>query len=350
MIQQALQHVLEGVELSQEEVEGTVREIAEGRATASQMGGFLVALRRKGETPSEVATFASTLREYSVRIRPRVSSRLVDTCGTGGDSTKTFNVSTLAALVVAGAGVPVAKHGNRSVTSRCGSADLLERLGYNLGASPESVKESIEKIGIGFMFAPNFHPAMKNVAPVRRELGVRTVFNLMGPLINPAGADAQVVGVYSPDLVGKVAEVLKLLGSREVIVVHSEEGMDEISISGRTNVAWLKDGEVTRSELAPEDFGVRRSAAPPKEVGSVDEGAKVALDVLNGAASDELADLVVANSAAAIVVGGAASSFREGSELARESLSAGAAMGKLTELIRASGGDEYRVELFAANK
>ncbi len=327
-----------------------MRDIAEGRATPSQMGGFLVALRRKGETPGEVAAFASTLREYSVRIRPRIQGRLVDTCGTGGDKTKTFNVSTLAAFVAAGAGASVAKHGNRSVTSRCGSADVLEKLGYNLGVAPSLVKETIERNGVGFMFAPNFHPAMKNVAPVRKELGVRTVFNLMGPLINPAGADSQVVGVYSPELVEKVAEVLRLLGSREVMVVHSLEGMDEISTSGKTLVAWMRDGKVTTDELTPEDFGVERSLSPPWEVDGVEEGAKTALRVLGGTADARLTDIVVANSAAALVVGGRADDLAEGAEMARESIRSGAALTKLRRMVSMSGGDASKVEAYAASR
>jgi anthranilate phosphoribosyltransferase len=203
----------------------------------------LVALRGKGESPEEIAGFAATFRRYGTKIMPKVSGRLVDTCGTGGDGARTFNVSTLAAVVAAGAGVTIAKHGNRSVTSKCGSADLLERLGFNLAMTPDRVRESIEQIGIGFMFAPSFHPAMKKVAPVRAELGIRTIFNLMGPLINPAGADSQVIGVYSRPLALKVARALENLGSTEAMVVHAAEGMDEFSIAGRTHVVWLRRGE-----------------------------------------------------------------------------------------------------------
>ncbi len=348
MIQRSIQKALDGTPLTRDEAEETAREIAEGRATQAQMGGFLVALGRKGETPEEIAAFASTLREYSVRIRPRVKGRLVDTCGTGGDRSKTFNVSTVSALVVAGAGAAVAKHGNRSVTSKCGSADVLERLGFDVGAPPAMVEESIEKSGIGFMFAPTFHPAMKYVAPVRRELGVRTVFNLMGPLINPAGADAQLVGVYSPDLVAKVAGVLKMLGCEEAMVVHAREGMDEISTRGKTLAAWLREGEVKKLELSPVDFGIGESETLVSEVGGVDEAARTVLSILGGEGSP-LTDMVLVNSAAALVVAGKADDFAGGVELARESLASGAALSKLRRLVEGSGGDLSRIEVYAAD-
>ena len=349
MIQQAVQRILEGAELTEDEVEGAVKEIAEGTATQSQIGAFLVALGQRGETPAELAVFASTLREYSVRIRPRVRGRLVDTCGTGGDRVKTFNVSTISALVAAGAGATVAKHGNRSVTSKCGSADVLECLGYNVAISPALVKETIEKIGVGFMFAPTFHPAMKYVAPVRKELGVRTVFNLMGPLINPAGASAQVVGVYAPELLEKVANVLRILGSEEVMVVHALEGMDEISVSGETSVSWLRGGEISTRKLSPEDFGIKRREVARGEVEGVEEGARVALRILGGGRADSpLVDMVVANSAAALVVADQADDFAGAADQARESLESGAALGKLKELVRLSGGDVSRIELYAA--
>jgi anthranilate phosphoribosyltransferase len=351
MIQQAVRRILDGAELTPSEVEGTVREIAEGRAAQSQISAFLVALSQRGETPDEIAAFASTLREYSVRITPQVAGRLVDTCGTGGDRAKTFNVSTISALVAAGAGASVAKHGNRSVTSRCGSADVLERLGLNLEVSPEVVKETIERVGVGFMFAPSFHPAMRHVAQVRKELGIRTVFNLIGPLINPAGADAQVVGVYSPELVEKVAKVFRKLGSKEVLVVHALEGMDEISVSGKTLVSWLKNGEIRTHELEPSDFGMEKRPPYGEEVQGVDEGARIALGILEGRMKDSsLTDMVVLNSSAALMVAGEADGFRGAVDMARESLESGAALGKLRDLIRSSGGDVSRVELYATSK
>ncbi len=351
MIQQAVQRILEGNALTQDEIEGTVREMADGRATQSQMGAFLVALRQRGERPEEIAAFASTFREYSVRIKPNVTGRLVDTCGTGGDGVKTFNVSTVSAFVTAGAGATVAKHGNRSITSRCGSADVLERLGFNLGTSPSEVEETIEKIGVGFMFAPTFHPAMKHVAPVRKEIGVRTIFNLMGPLTNPAGANAQLVGVYSPELVEKVANVLRMLGSDEVMVVHALEGMDEISISGKTLVAWLKEGKVEVREYSPGDFGIAKSGAAGREVGGAEEAARTVLRILDGSLKDSpLTEMVLANSAAALLVAGKADDLVGGVELARESLASGAALSKLKELVQWSGGDLARIEVDEARR
>ncbi len=348
MIQASMQRILEGGELTQEEIGGTVREIAEGRATQAQVAGFLVALRQRGETPREIAAFASTLREYSVRIRPKVPGRLVDTCGTGGDRVKTFNVSTLSAFVVAGAGGFVAKHGNRAVTSSCGSADLIERLGFRLDTQPASVERAIEEVGVGFMFAPVFHPAMKHVAPVRKELGVRTIFNLMGPLINPAGADAQVVGVYSVELVEKVAEVLRLLGVEEALVVHAMEGMDEISVTGKTRASWLKRGRIETANMVPEDFGVEDCYGGVEESGYPDDAAKIARQILGGGLRNSaMTEMVVANSAAALVVGGQAKDFYDGAQMARESLASGAALGKLRALMDSTGGDVSRIEVDA---
>lgn len=299
-----------------------------------------MALRGKGESADEIASFASAFRSHGVRIAPRVKGRLVDTCGTGGDAVKTLNVSTLSALVAAGAGVTVAKHGNRSVTSRCGSADVLERLGFNLAVDHGRVSLSIEEVGIGFMFAPSFHPAMKHVAPVRKELGIRTIFNLMGPLMNPAGADAQIVGVYSQPLATKVAHALGRLGTKEAMVIHALEGMDEISVTGKTSVAWLRGGEVTSGERSPEDFGVSRHPSGDISVSSPEESAEVTLAILNGTSrSATMVDMVLANAAAAIVVSGKADGFPDAIALARESIASGAALKKLEGLIRYSGGE-----------
>lgn len=349
MIQASVQRILEGSELSYDEIGATVSELAEGRATPAQVAAFLVALRQKGETPREIAAFASTLRQFSVRLHPRVPGRLVDTCGTGGDRVKTFNVSTVSAFVAAGSGAYVAKHGNRAVSSRCGSADLLERLGYRLDASPKSVEEAIEEIGVGFMFAPVFHPAMKHVAPVRKELGVRTVFNLMGPLINPAGADAQLVGVYSPELVERVAQALSLLGTKEAMVVHAYEGMDEISVSGKTKVSILRDGEVETLDMVPEDFGLKRSIEALGEVAGAEEAAEIALRILRREETDSpRTAMVVANTAAALTVAGVADDVREGARMARKSIASGAALEKLRALVSKSGGDISKLEVGAA--
>ena len=347
MMQGAVQKIIDGKELSQEEIAGCVREMAEGRATQAQMAGFLVAFRQRGETPGEIAAFASTLRGYSTRIHPRVPGRLLDTCGTGGDGKMSFNVSTISAFVACGAGAFVAKHGNRAVTSACGSADLMERLGYKLDVPPGYVERAIEEVGIGFLFAPLFHPAMKHVAPVRKGLGVRTIFNLMGPLINPAGANAQVVGVYSEDLVAKIAEVLRLLGTEEALVVHGHEGIDEISVTGKTRVSWLRRGGVEALDLDPEDFGVARISGDCL-VGGPDQAAEVALRILEGGREEKgTTEMVVANSGAALVVCGLASDFRDGAEKAKESLSSGAAIEKLRALLKVSGGDISRMEVHA---
>jgi anthranilate phosphoribosyltransferase len=312
------------------------------------VGAFLVALRMKKETPEEIAAIAAMLRKVSVRIGPSVQGRLVDTCGTGGDSTKPFNVSTLSALVAAGAGAAVAKHGNRSVTSRCGSADLMEQLGFNLAVEPRSVQESIEKNGIGFMFAPTFHPAMKAVAGVRRDVGIRTIFNVVGPLINPAGASSQLVGVYSSSMVPVIAEVLRRLGTEEAMVVHALEGMDEISVTGRTLASVLKDGRITNREYVPADFGFDGRRMGWLEVDGPQQAAELAVRILNGEEKDSTTQrMVLANASASLVVAGLAERLIDGVELARGSIHSGAAMKKLTELVASSGGDRNRVEELA---
>src|SRR5437667_630974 len=251
MIQEAIHSLLDHRNLTKGQISDVLGEIQSGEATSAQVGALLVALRNKGDTAGEIAAFASTLREQSISITPRVKQRVIDTCGTGGDSVKTFNVSTISSFVAAGGGAFVAKHGGRSVTSKCGSADLLERLGFRLNMEPLRVQESIETIGIGFMFAPSFNPVMRQVAPIRKELGIRTIFNLMGPLINPARVNAQLLGVYSRALVPLTAEVLSRLGADEAIVVHALEGLDELSITGTTLVAWLREGTVTTEESRP---------------------------------------------------------------------------------------------------
>jgi len=258
---------------------------------------------------------------------------------------KTFNVSTVSALVAAGAGVAVAKHGNRSMTSKCGSADLLESLGFNLAMDPERVKESIEQVGIGFMFAPSFHPAMKHVAPVRKELGIRTVFNLMGPLINPAGANAQLLGVYSASLTDRMAHALGKLGSQEAMVIHGLEGMDEISVSGRTRISWLKHGGVTTDELTPRQMGLASHPAESIRVSSVEESRRLTIEMLaqpspgprNG--DEGKLHMVLANAAAAIIVAGMARDFAEAVPIAEHSIKSGAAYKKLEGLVRFSGGE-----------
>jgi anthranilate phosphoribosyltransferase len=270
----------------------------------------------------------------------------VDTCGTGGDKIKTFNVSTAAAFVVAGAGVSVAKHGNRSVTSRSGSADVLEKLGLNLYLKPEAVESMIEKVGIGFMFAPAFHPAMKYAAEPRREIGFRTVFNLLGPLTNPASASAQLLGVYDVKLTSPLAYALSRLGCEEAMVVHGLDGLDEISTVGKTAVAWLKEGKVTELETAPSDFGVKKANVADLKVATAEESVETFFRILSGdlAVDDSRMEFVLVNSAAGIIVGGKAAGFEGGMEVARESIESGAAYDKLKALIAGSGGNLSKIE------
>lgn len=354
-IQSSIQSILEGNDLTPEAIGACIKEIVDGSATPSQIAGLLVGLRKKGETVEEIAALAATLRAYSImKDRPSVSGRMVDTCGTGGDATKTPNVSTMSSFVVAGGGGIVAKHGGRSVTSRSGSADVLERLGFNLAMDPSRVKESVEQLGIGFMFAPAFHPAMKQVAPVRRELGVRTVFNLMGPLINPARVDAQLIGLYSPALVPQVAAVLGKLGLQEAFVVHGQEGVDEISVTSKTMVSHLKDGAVSTRDYLPEEFGIREGPTNPLEgPADAEEGAMLAISVISGDAKerDHGRLMVLANSAACLVLAQKASDFAEGVELASSSIKSGRAMTKLDQAVKFSGGslDEAR-ERYAKQK
>jgi len=321
-----------------------VEEIMTGEATPAQVGSFLTALRIRGETPRELAAFAAIIRGMGVQIRPVTDGRLVDTCGTGGDPVKTVNVSTIAAIVASGAGAKIAKHGGRSVSSRCGSADLLERLGFNIMMKPEDVRRSIEEIGIGFMFAPTFYPTMKRVAGVRKELGFRTVFNLLGPLMNPANADAQLIGVPSPDLTPIMAVASRELGIREALIVHGMGGLDEISL-GRTVYSWLRDGMVTDGEFTSADFGVRAAAPDELAVSSPEDAVRTAAGILRGTLKNgPKVDIVLVNSAAAIRLAGLAQELRDAMEIARESIRSGRAIEKLKLLIRYSGGEEERVE------
>lgn len=348
MIKEAIGKLVDGRDLSHLEAYEAMREIMSGRATPAQISALLTALRMKGESVGEIAAFSAAMRDFCRRINPKVRGRLVDICGTGGDKVKTFNISTAAAFVAAGAGVTVAKHGNRSITSKSGSADVLEQLGLNLSTPIEIVERSIENIGIGFMFAPLFHPAMRHAAAPRREIGIRTVFNILGPLANPASPDAQVVGVYDPGLVEKVAHVLHNLGLREAIVVHGLDGIDEISIVGKTMMAWLRGGEIQTFEVVPEDLGTRRvcveNISPEMGPG---ESAEVIFKILYGCikAGDPKRDLVAVNAAAGIIVGGMADDFSYGVELAQESIESGAAYRKLKELIKfCDGSDVSKLE------
>jgi anthranilate phosphoribosyltransferase len=313
--------LLEGVRLQPAEARAVFEAIMDGRLAPTRLAAILVALRMRGETVGEVTEFARVMRERATRVRCEAAV-ILDTCGTGGDGRGTFNISTLAALVAASAGVVVAKHGNRSVSSRCGSADLLEGLGIRVDVPVETVERSLREIGIGFLFAPRLHDAMRHAAPVRRELGVRTVFNLLGPLTNPAGARHQLLGVYDPDRIEIVAEVLRELGSERVMVVHGG-GLDEIALHGRTRVAELVHGNVRIREIGPEDAGLQRAPLEALLGGDLGENVRIARAVLEGEHGARR-DVVLLNAAAALMVAGKAVDLLEGVQRAAEAIDSGA--------------------------
>ncbi len=330
----AVEKIRAGEHLARNEAAAAMEEILSGRAAEAQIVEFLSALREKGETEEEIVGFATVMRRHARPIFPNGVPdgwRLVDTCGTGGDATGTFNVSTCAAFVVAGAGVRVAKHGNRSISSRCGSADVLEALGVNLLTPPERVAECIEKVGIGFLFAPALHTAMKHAMPARRRLGGRTVFNLLGPLTNPAGARAQVMGVFAADKVGLVAGALAKLGVEHAFVVHGADGLDEVSLSGETHVAEVNYGTVRNYTVTPEDFGLPRANLHELTGGEAAENAAIIRRILGGERGPRR-DIVLANASAALVAAGAAADFRAGVARAAQAIDSGAANEKLTRL------------------
>ena len=312
--------LIERHDLPHDTMLAAMRGLMGGEWTPAQIAGFLIALRMKGETVTEIAAAADVMRELSTKVPLAGVDHLVDTCGTGGDGAHTFNISTAAAFVAAACGARVAKHGGRSVSSTSGSADVLEALGVNVNLPPEKVAEAVKKIGVGFMFAPNHHSAMKHAAPVRRELGVRTLFNLLGPLTNPAGAPNQVMGVFHRDLTGTLARVLQALGSRHVLVVHAEEGLDEISLASPTFVAELKDGHVTEYELEPGLFGLPKVDASDMAVKGKDEAVEMLLAALEGRHAGAAA-IVALNAGAAIYVCGRAASLMDGVEQAQRAIS-----------------------------
>jgi len=330
-----LTQLLERRDLTHADMLVLMQQIMGGQLSSAQIAGVLVALRVKGETVTEIAAAAQVMRELSTKVEVQDKGHLIDTCGTGGDGAQTFNISTASAIVAAAAGAKVAKHGGRSVSSTCGSADILEKLGVNVNLTPDQVVRCVANIGVGFMFAPNHHSAMKYAAPVRRELGVRTLFNLLGPLTNPAGAQNQVMGVFLRDLTGKLAQVLQQLGSRHVLVVHGSDGMDEISISAPTFIAELKNGKITEYTVSPEEFGLKPAALNDIRVANADEAKTMLLDVFDdkpGAARD----IVLLNAGAAIYVAGLSDSLAHGIKKAAETISFGAAKNKLTQLIHIS--------------
>jgi len=335
MIDRAIKRVIDGQDLDRDEMHAVFGEVMDGKASDVQKSALLVALRMKGETPEEITGAALAMRE---RVTPLNvdRERLVDTCGTGGDGRGTFNISTVAALVAAAAGANVAKHGNRAVSSACGSADLLSALGVNIDLDAPRMSQVLEEIGIAFLFAPKLHPAMGAVAPIRRELGVRTIFNVLGPLTDPAFARRQVLGVYSAHLVDVIARVLLALGADHAMVVHSHDDLDEMSVSVATHVCEVIGGEIRDYTLEPEALGVER--APIEEIAGGDsaENARIALAILSGEANGARRDIVAVNAGAALYVSGAVSTLRDGVALASNTIASGAAMRKLEQLARAT--------------
>ena len=345
MIKEAIAKVVRGNNLTEVEMEKTMDEIMSGTATPAQIGSFVTALRMKGETVDEITGAARAMRAKAIKIclknhlvnfdRDEINiedETILDTCGTGGDGTNTFNVSTASALVAAGAGVNVAKHGNRAVSSLCGSADVIENLGVKLDITRSDVERCIKEIGIGFLYAPIFHGAMRYAAGPRQEIGIRTIFNLLGPLTNPAGASAQVLGVYDLTLTEKIAHVLKRLGTREAFVVCGEGTLDEISICGPTLISHLKNGEVRTFDLTPEEVGFQRAAPETIKGGNAHENARIIREILNGQQGPKR-DIVLLNAAAAFMAVGLDGDFKEGIERAKTSIDSGQAKEKLKQLV-----------------
>jgi anthranilate phosphoribosyltransferase len=339
MIKEAIQKMVEGHSLSIDQAAQVMSEIMEGQVTPAQLGAFLTALRMKGETVEEIAGLARTMRDKSVRIN--IPGLLVDTCGTGGDGASTFNISTAAAFIAAGAGIKVAKHGNRAMSSKCGSADVLEALGININLTAEQVEKCLREVGIGFIFAPSFHPSMKHAAGPRREIGFRTVFNILGPLTNPAGAKAQVIGVPSEKLGQKIARTLELLGTDHAMVVHGTDGIDEISITGYSRIWEISNATVKDYFISPDDFGFEKSSLKEIAGGSAEDNARILRAVLSGEKSPRRY-VTIMNAAAAIMVGsqnyngnahGDIKNLVECARIAEEAIDSGRALEKLEKLI-----------------
>ena len=342
-IQQAIQTAVEGTDLEQAQAADAMREIMSGEATPAQFGAFVTAMRMKGETPFEIAGMASTMREVSLHIDTDVD--MIDTCGTGGSGLNWFNISTASAFVVAGAGVPVAKHGNRAMSGSTGSADVLEALGVNIALGPEGVKNCFTKSGVGFMFAQAFHPAMKFAGPLRPQLGIRTIFNFLGPLTNPAGVNRQVIGVSDAAFAEKIAKALEILGTEYAFVVNADSGADEIDIEGHTRIYQVNKDGVKRRRTRPADFGLQEGKREHLVADSIEHSAQIIKDVFSGAGSGHnppvapetsRRNVIVLTSAAALMAAGKAVAFQEAAALAQDSIDSGAAQEKLNSLIKIS--------------
>ena len=330
MIRESIDTVVSGQSLTMGEASAVMREIMEGEATPAQLGAFLTALALKGETTQEIAGMARVMREMALRVE--VDGELVDTVGTGGDGKNTFNISTSTAFIAAGAGLKVAKHGNRAASGSCGSADVLEALGVQIELSPVAVAQCINEVGVGFMFAPAFHPAMRHAGPVRREIGIRTVFNILGPLTNPAGAQTQLLGVAFPELGGIMAEVLGLLGSHHAMIVHGAGGLDEISLSGDTSVWEVRRGQVEEWTIRVEDTGLPETPIEAILGGSKEENAATMLRLFQGE-QGAVRDMVLLNSAGVLMVGDKAETIRQGVEMSAGIIDSGAALAKLDQMV-----------------
>ncbi len=346
MIVDAIRSLVEEGRISGEVAARCLEEIMEGRATASQVSAFLTALRIRGEKPEIIASMAEVMRRYATKVDVRVGGRLIDTCGTGGDRIKTINVSTASGLVVAAEGGKVAKHGNRSFTGYSGSADFLESVGVKIDTEPSVVARCIENLGFGFIFAPRYHPSMKQVAPIRREIAIRTVFNLLGPLTNPAPINSQAMGIFSKEFIGVIADAMDLLGREEALIYHGEGGLDEVSIFSETEIAWLRDGSVRRVRVRPEDMGLRRVKPEDLTVKSREEAVRKTLEAISGVRGprDPYTMLLLANSSAALIAAGIADTLDYGVEQAWETIESGKALETLRRLVHETGGDPEKLE------
>lgn len=347
MIVEAIKKLVDQGEIDADTAESCMYEIMSGEATQAQVAAFLIALRLRGESPAVISAMARVMRGFAIPVKVSLRRRLIDTCGTGGDSVKTINVSTAAGLVTAAAGGYVAKHGNRSFTGYCGSADFLEEVGVRIEVKPEKVAKCIKSLGFGFIFAPIYHPSMRNVAPVRREIAVRTVFNVLGPLTNPAQVNAQALGVFSLNLMEGIAEALKLDGKEEALIFHGVGGIDEISIFSETEVIWLRDGKIQKRRLKPEDFGLDKARAEEIIVRSRDECVEKTLKALSGrlGRSHPLTRLLLVNSSAALIVAGLADDLKYGVDLAWQAMESGKVIKLLEQLVKETEGSKPRFEM-----
>ncbi|HUV04425.1 MAG TPA: anthranilate phosphoribosyltransferase [Armatimonadota bacterium] len=337
MTREAIKKVVEGHDLTEQEAAAVMEEIMSGDATPAQIAGLITAMRMKGETVEEVTGFARVMREKSIKIpTSRKSDALIDTCGTGGDRMNTFNISTTAAFVVAGAGLAVAKHGNRAMSSKCGSADVLEALGINIALPPECIGQCVDEVGIGFMFAPAHHPSMKHALAPRKEIGIRTVFNILGPLTNPAGAKRQLIGVCEPHLTELMAGVLKRLGSDCAIVAYGLDGIDELSTLGKTKITELRDGKLTTYEISPDDVGLQTASAKDLSQGEDPTDSARILEEVLGGRPGPARDIVLLNAGAALKAAGKAGSFEEGIALSAASIDSRKALAALNRLRKLS--------------